>query len=330
VGSSRSPDGTSPGQAAGSWRSSAFGLPLEGDFAAPGLPIGAPAPARPPTRLALCSRAELDAGWPAAEAERLAVEHLGRARPQRTIDHHPDAGYRLYANHFGLARVSPDGLEVRCAPPGVAPWRWQRFLVGRVLPFTAAIRGLEPVHAGAVCLDGATVGLIGSSGAGKTSVVLRMVLAGAGFVSDDVLALEPDGPELLAHAGAAVAAVRPEEDRLLGRDRRRVGRLLGRSDKVYLEVEREHRPRPLRALYFLQRRADGRGIELEALAPDPALLLGSTFVIEVRTRARLVAQMDVASRLARDVPLFRAAAGADVDAAALAARLAEHVREVVS
>ena len=328
MGSSRSPERARPGAQAGSWRSSAFGLPLEGDFAAPGLPEGAPAPKRAPTRLSLCSRAELDADWPTGEAERLAVEHLGRARPQRTIDEHPSAGYRLYANHFGLARVSRDGLEVRCAPPGVAPWRWQRFLVGRVLPFTAAIRGLEPVHAGAVCLDGATVGLIGSSGAGKTSVVLRMVLAGAAFVSDDVLVLEPDGATLLAHPGAAVAAVRPEEDRLLGAERRRLGRLLGRSDKIYLEVERDHRPRPLRALYFLQRRAEPGGIEIAALEPDPAVLLGATFVIEVRTRERLVAQMDVASRLARDVPLYRAAAGADVDAAALAAGVAEHAREL--
>jgi hypothetical protein len=308
------------------WRSSAFGLALEGDFAAPGLPLDAPWPSSDPTRLMLGTPAEIDADWPAGEAERVAVEYLGRERPQRTIDAHPTAGYRLYASRFGLARVSVDGREVHCAPPGVAPWRWQRFLVGRVLPFTAAVRGLEPIHAGAVSLDGSTVAISGSSGVGKTSLVVRLVLEGGKFFSDDVVVLEPTLDALLAHPGAAIAALRLEENRLLGAERRRVGRLLGRSDKVYIEVDREHRPAPLDAIYFLQRSTDPGGISIKPLAPDPGLLLGSTFVIEVKSPERLVAQFDIASRLARDVPQFRVESGGDVDAAAVAAAISDHVR----
>ena len=309
------------------WRSSAFGLALEGDFAAPGLPLDAPWPNDEPTRLRLSTPAEIDADWPAAEAERVAVEYLGRVRPQRTIDVHPTAGYRLYASRFGLARVSLDGREVRCAPPGVAPWRWQRFLIGRVLPFTAAVRGLEPIHAGAVRFGSSTIAVSGSSGVGKTSLVVRLVLQGAKFFSDDVVVLERGEDGLMAHPGAAIAALRLEENRLLGADRRRVGRLLGRGEKVFIEVEREHRPAPLSAVYFLQRSTDPGGLAIRSLAPDPGLLLGSTFVIEVKSTERLVSQLDIASRLAREVPLFRVESGADVDAAGLAAAIADHVRD---
>lgn len=309
------------------WRSHAFGLQIEGSFPAPGLPPGAPAGELPATRLDVVAAEEIDAGWPADEAARVLEEHLGGSRPARTIDHHPEAGYRLYARHFGLARVSADGAEVRCAPPDVAPWRWQRFLVGRVLPWASVLRGREVLHAGAVSIDGRAVAVVGPTGGGKSSLVLRLVLGGARFVTDDVLALDRAEGGLRAHAGAAIVSVRPaEKDRLGGAERRRLGRLLGHSEKSYYEVARVDAPVPLAAIYFLVPGAPDEP-PVAPFAVDARTLLGSTFVLGVQTPERLRNQLDVCAELARTVPAFHARVAPGRDAAALAAAIARHAGE---
>src|SRR5688500_15662333 len=143
------------------WRSRAFGIEIAGDFPAPGLPpVAAPA-GDPPTRVRLAEEAVLAARWPDGPAERLLEERLGddAAEPARFIDHRAGDGYRLFARHFGLALIAEDGAEVWCAPPADDPWSWQRFLVGRVLPWAAVLRGREVFHAGAVEVAGGAVAL---------------------------------------------------------------------------------------------------------------------------------------------------------------------------
>src|SRR3954467_14376542 len=114
-------------------RSHAFGLDIESDFAAPGLPEDSSrSRGLRPTRLVCAPNGAVDARWQPAAPARLLEEEFGGGRPARTIDHDGQLGYRLYARHFGLALIAADGREVLCEPPPVAAWRWQRFLVGRV------------------------------------------------------------------------------------------------------------------------------------------------------------------------------------------------------
>ena len=213
------------------WRSHAFGLEIEGNFPAPGLPRSAAPRGGPRTRIDLATPEDLDRDWPADGAERLVEECLGGRTAARTIDRHPRAGYRLYARHFGLARISRDGDRIVCAPPDVAPWRWQRFLVGRILPWASLLRGREVLHAGAVRLGDGAVAVIGPSGAGKTSIAVHMVMRGAGFLTDDVLALERTGAEVVAHPGASIAGVRPaERDAIPSASWRALGTVLGHDE----------------------------------------------------------------------------------------------------
>src|SRR5690349_6882770 len=84
-------------------RTRALGLEIESPFEAPGRPP-ATGPARGPhVRMDLVAPETIDSDWPAAEAKRVVEEHFGDGPPARTIDSHPEAGYRLYALHFGLA-----------------------------------------------------------------------------------------------------------------------------------------------------------------------------------------------------------------------------------
>ena len=311
----------------GRWRSRAFGLELDLSFPAPGLPPADGPACGPSVRADLVGPDEIDRDWPATGCTRVLEERFGGSRPERTIDMHPRAGFRLYARHFGLARISARGARVVCSPPGVAPWRWQRFLVGRVLPWAAVLRGLEPLHASAVRVDGRAVAIVGPTGAGKTSLAVQLAARGAGFMSDDVLALDEHDGTLRAHPGAAIAAIRPAERAAVPRSTwRRLGSVLGHSEKTYLELTRVGGPAPLGALYFL---GSGGGPAIEPIEqPDPRLLLASTFVLGVQTPERLLRQLDVCAAIVRTVPLYRlrVASGAS---AALAERVEAHTREVL-
>jgi hypothetical protein len=307
------------------WRSSAFGLEVEGTFETPGLAPSAAAAGRPRTVLELVDSAGLEAAWGSPGGQRLLEEELGdRADPARSIDHKPGVGYRLHARHFGLALVDEDGARVRCAPPAGEPWSWQRFLVGRVLPWAAVLRGVEVFHASAVVRDGGALAFIGPTGAGKTSLALHLVLAGAALLTDDVLALDVDDGALRAHPGPGLLAVRRAERTRLSRERwAALGEELGDSGKAYVAVRRAEQAVPLRALYFLEPGVGGplvRRVE----RPNGVQLLGSSFNQSIQTPARLRRQLDLCAELAARTPVFRLGVDPGVGAAALAEAVVRH------
>ncbi|MBV9212635.1 MAG: hypothetical protein JOZ25_03205 [Actinobacteria bacterium] len=309
------------------WRARAFGLEIDLSFEAPGLVPAVGEPVGRGTRIDLLSEEEIDRDWPGSGVERVLEERFeedGPGAPARTIDRHPEAGYRLYARHFGLARISRRGDRVACAPPEMDAWSWQRFLVGRILPWTAVISGYEAFHSSAVELDGGAVAFVGASGFGKTSLALRLVAGGARFLTDDVLVIEKRDGALHGHPGAGIAAVRPDERGAIDAGVwDRLGTVLGVSGKTYLSLPRADGPLPLRAICFLW---GGQGPLLERIEkPDPRMLLASTFVLGVTTPERLVNQLDVCAAIAREVPLFRVHARAAPDAGSLADAVAERL-----
>jgi len=312
----------------------AFGLAIEADFPIPGLRGSGADAALPSAALKLGDEAELQRAWRVAEsaATRLSEERVRAGAPGRTIDAHPEIGYRLFARYFGSCLVSPEGSRLLCVPPPVRSWRWQRFLVGRCLPLAAMLRGYEVFHAGAVEVDGGVMAIVGPSGTGKTSLALHLVLRGAGFFTDDVLALDARGDGLLAYPGFGVINVRAtEHERLDPHQRAAIGPLLGQTgrDKRHYAIAPVTGPRALRALYFL---APGDGRPLATIAPleapQPRRLLTSAFIHEVRTPDHLAGLLDVCSRLSATVPMFEVRLGEGEDAAGLARRLREHVEVV--
>jgi hypothetical protein len=309
----------------GCWRARAFGLEIEASFEAPGLPPAAGPAVGPRTRLDLAPAADIDRDWPVSGTRRVLEETFEEGPPARTIDVHPEHGYRLYARHFGLARISPPGDRVMCAPPDDEPWSWQRFLVGRILPWAAVLRGREVLHASAVGHGGRAAAFVGETGAGKTSLAVQLVLRGMEFVTDDVLALELADPPL-AHPGAAIVSVRPaERETIPAATWSALGTELGHSGKSYVSLPRVERALPLGALYFLTL---GEGPAVEPIAKlDPRALLASTFVAGVQTPARLLNQLEVCAAVARGVPLFHLRRPPGVGSRELAAIVHEHMED---
>jgi hypothetical protein len=318
-------------------RGCAFGLEVDADFGVDGLLSSGAALALPSATLRLSTTAALDRLWSPDEARRISEERLDASAvaPDRTIDAHPELGYRLYARDFGLCLISPDGERLLCAPPPVASWRWQRFLAGRCLPIAALLRGYEVFHAGAVALDGGVVAIAGPTGLGKTSLTLQLVLRGARFFTDDVLVLESgEAGGVLAHPGLGLVNIRAREyERLDEAAVAGLGDLLGTtgSEKLHYAMLTAAEPQPLRGLYFLRPAAGSAAATIRPMvAPDPLRLLTSTFISQVRPPQQLASLLDVCARLATSVPMFEISMGSAEDARTLAERLAGHTAAEVA
>jgi hypothetical protein len=282
-----------------------FGLDV---YASPAPAVLAGAPAWPTSRwleLRLDAGASPADGWP-PEAQRVGIQRDEHGAARFTVAAHERAGYRLAGDGYGEHLLSPDGLRLRCAPRRARDSDWQRFLIAQVLPFAAAVRGLEVLHAGAVVIGGRALLLLGASGAGKTTLALALTRLGAGFLADDAVALERSGERLLAHPGTPVAAV-------------------GRGDaERLLRIPTVPAPAPLGAVLCLERSADGpEAPRFEALG-DGAPLLASTFNLMLRDGERMGSLLEVCALAARE-PVERVTAGPAVEPAALARAIMERM-----
>lgn len=238
-----------------------------------------------------------------------------------SVDRDDARGYLLRARSAGTALITPDGLEVICAPEDDESC-WTAILVGQILPLAATVRGMEVFHASGVVRNGHAYMLCGAPGVGKTSIAAHLVLSGDELLSDDVVALDD---QLVAHPGAAVLHVRAAELQQLGAGPtpgiRRTATVVGRTT---FEVERPGHAGPLAAIYFLERATAGPVIE-PVPHPGPFDLLGATFNLSVLTPTRLLHHLSLCASLAERVPVFRVRTIPGCRAAQAAAALSAHI-----
>jgi hypothetical protein len=254
--------------------------------------------------------------WPAG-ARRISDERYPDGSVSFQIEDGGEAGYRIAGPLYGFSEIAADGQRLRGAPGGGGMDAWQRLLVAQVLPFVAVLHGLEVLHASAVATGSGAVAFSGSSGSGKTSLALAMQRRGAMLLADDVLVLERDGEELMAHPGAPVAGVELGEAERLDGDGVDLGEVLAVNRRERLARARlAEAPQPLRALFFLQRSAGAGEPRFEA-APDPQLLLASTFNLVLASPARLAGLLEVCAIISHR-RVERVAFGPGVNPAALA------------
>jgi hypothetical protein len=304
-----------------------FGLRVDSTLALNAIGLGEEDPARG-TTVRYADRAQLNALWPRDEIVGLVDRRTPAGRLVMSIDSHPRAGYRITAPGYGTHIVSPDGTDIVSAPAAVSPWRWQRLLFAQVLPLAATLQGLELFHASAVEHAGRALGFVATSGTGKSSIAAHLVSRGARYVADDVVALEPNPGRgaTMAHPGPALASVHRSELQSLGpAGARRLGDVIGRSDKLVIEMEPAEGPRPLAAIYFLERfRAADFAIE-EAVAPEPRLLLASTYISYLQTPKFLLGHLDACARIAEAARVFHVRVPPELGAGDVAAAIERHV-----
>jgi hypothetical protein len=284
-------------------RLAAFGLHIDCDWTLPAsAPVAAGPQGGPRTSVRLLSAEQIDEHW-SAPAERIFEPTYPDGRSRFTVDRTSDH-YRLQFDGFGRHLVAADGSMVGCELTGTPRERQERFLFAQALPLASALQGFELLHASAVCVGSSVVAFVGPSGIGKTWLASRLVRRGAGFVTDDVLAIEDRAGGPLAQPGPGFMAI-PTDDRvLIETGAGALGRVIGTSDKVHASPTPPAAPMPLRALLHL---LPGEAFELAPLEGEDVArrILASAFAPYLVTRDRLRRHLETAQLLGAAVPQFR-------------------------
>jgi hypothetical protein len=284
-------------------RLAAFGLSIECEWGLPGaLPVAiAVGGAARTTTIRLQSEDRLGSAWLKPAQTIYEPEYPDGARHFR-VERGSDA-YRVRFAGFGRYLVALDGRLIECERTAVPRRVQERFLFAQVLPLAGVLQGLELFHASAVSVGDAVIAFVGPSGIGKTSLASRLVLRGASFVTDDVLAVERSGNAVVAHPGPPFLAL-PNADRdLLDSRRGALGTVVGSSDKLHVSPPRVRGAMPLRVVYHLER---GRALRIAKLGPDGAhRILGSAFAPYLTLPERLRRHLEIAQLVSSSVCQFR-------------------------
>jgi hypothetical protein len=294
----------------GAYRLTAFGLNVECDWPLPGSALAPAQLARdlPSTVIRRLPADEIDLAWvqpgePVLSPAPDAAEANYSA--ERTAQH-----YRFHIEGFGRYVVGIDGTSIACELAGAPRDQQERFVFAHALPLASVLQGYEVLHASSVSDGGGAVAFVGASGAGKTALASRLVIRGAEFVTDDVLALELRDGEVLAHPGAPFMAVRTEDRGVIAASGGVLG-TVGTTDKVHVSPPKLSGTTRLSALYHLEAGPDrdassDRGVAIAPLeGTDPRRLLAAAFVPYVMTPARLRLNLDIAQILGSRVAQFR-------------------------
>ncbi len=248
-----------------------------------------------------------------AEASREAVGRSagdGWLRHVRLLD---GSDYLRWSGLFEFL-ISADGRRIAChALNGTPREAFHAYLLGQVLSFALIKRGVEPLHSTAVVIDGEAVGFVGDCGYGKSSLGAAFLQAGHALLTDDLLAVEEGGRAFLAHPGPPRIKLFPGMARRLLGTRATGVRMNSLTPKLVIPLAGRGKmfwgqAAPLKAIYALtppSRRGPGDRIAIRPLSPRRACvaLLQSTFNAAVVEPARLRRQLDLAARLAREIPV---------------------------
>lgn len=307
----------------------AFGLALHSKFTLAGFPAPDTAPTGRPAVTLELTRQEAVLRAFAGGAEPIGWQRHPDGTPASAdVLAHPDAGYLLLGQAAGDFHVSPAGDHVRCAPSQEPGWLWQRYLFGRVLPFAATLRGLEPLHASAVALDGAGLALMGSPGVGKTTIAAELLLRGGRLIADDVAVVDHAQRRPVLHPGPPLMSLRRGPRPLFSaRELDELGERIGSGEEsLRLAVPRADSALPFRLLYLLEPSQENAP-RIEALPqPEPAALLAGTFNYALRDPPRLQRLLDAAAAVAAHVSQIRVAVPPGCDLRQLAAQLLDDAR----
>ncbi|ATQ69605.1 hypothetical protein CQW49_18235 [Methylosinus trichosporium OB3b] len=156
----------------------------------------------------------------------------------------------------GVARyLVKDGREIVVdAIPGASPRSIRLFLLGSAFGILCHQRGLTPLHANAIVLQGEAVAFAGPTGAGKSTLAAYFLSRGCHLLCDDVcvVSFDRDGAPL-AWPGPPRLKLWRDAVASLGHDDESLERVVEGHHKFHMPFSRGlgDGPFPLRRLYVL-------------------------------------------------------------------------------
>ena len=213
------------------------------------------------------------------------------------------------------------------------------YLLGPVLGFVLRLRGVTCLHASAVAVDGQAIALVGSPGAGKSTIAAAFAQRGFSVISDDVVALAEGGENVQVQPGYPRLNLWSDSVRALFGSDEALPRITPTWDKRYLELGDNGfgfapSPLPLGAIYVLgTREEDLTTPVIDDIVGSNALrdLVTNTYVNYLLDREMRSREFDVLTRLVVRMPIRRVRAPADYSAVlGLLEAIAKDARRVMA
>jgi hypothetical protein len=260
-----------------------------------------------------------------------------------TIASRPDAPAGLHIEGDEALLVIPPagrfltraGREMVIEPAdGVSPRNLRLFLLGSAFASILHQRGLLPLHANAVVVEGRAIGFMGHPGAGKSTLAAWFHDRGFDVLADDVCVVTAGpGGTPLAHPGIPRLRLWREALEAGGRDASAYERSFDDMDKytVPTDLERTLPAVPLSHLYLLEKAEGEPSIDrLEGSAAVEAMIANTYRGAYVRPMGRTREHLMACAELARRVPVYRARRRWGYDSFDLeGAALEAHARELI-
>lgn len=222
------------------------------------------------------------------------------------------------------------------AEPGASETNVRLFLLGSAMAAILHQRGLLPIHANGVVLEGKAVCFMGRSGAGKSTLAAWLHDRGLPLLADDVCVITPDGDGTL-WVQPGIPRLRLTQSALEASGRRpgdHAGAYDGHSKYNLGAGGAVAAPAPLSHFYLLAKAEPGeesRIARLQGVAAVSALVANTYRGAYLRLMGRTGPHLAQCAGLAREVPLFEARRPWDLESLGRsAAALERHAREVAS
>lgn len=136
----------------------------------------------------------------------------------------------------GVARFEVVGGERIVVDPVSSDLRHvAHFALGSAMALLLGQRGLFPLHASAVQVDGVAIAIAGQSGAGKSTLAHGLSRRGGDLLADDITALEFGGEATRVHPARCALRLNPDVVRAAGVAAEDARPLHGASDKSLVE-----------------------------------------------------------------------------------------------
>jgi hypothetical protein len=182
------------------------------------------------------------------------------------------------------------------------------YFLNPVLGFCLRLRGMVPLHASVVNIDGGAVVVTAPSGWGKSTLAYRLALLGYPVVTDDigVVVNSPDGLAILP--GYPYLRVWPDAVEEIAGENTALPHMVDTWDKRFFDLQAKpdafaHHPVPIKAIYYLQGFAPEVRIERVPLSKAIMVLMDNTYMYYLLDAELRKSDFQVIARLASSVPV---------------------------
>ena len=183
------------------------------------------------------------------------------------------------------------------------------YLSGPVLAFVLRLRGIVSLHASAVAIEGRAISLVGSPGAGKSTLSAAFAQTGYAVLSDDVVPLIEEGDCFRVQPGYPRINLWPDAVRALFGSEDALPRITPTWDKRFLSLDQskflfEPQALPLGVVYVLRSREAERSVcHIGPFSPPSAMitLVANTYLNYLLDKSMRSEEFGVLGRLVKSV-----------------------------